>query len=66
MRLNIERGLVHSRRVIKRYGGLEPDPKKATAAHSIYSFCIAHMFEDWVELPRELEPSAVELNLEVA
>lgn len=63
MIIDIERALVVSRRKLLTLGGLEPEAKKADAAHVVYSFVLAHMFQEKVKAPREIWGAFNELGL---
>lgn len=62
MIINIEAALLASRRRIIALGGLEPEAKKADAAHVVYSFCLAHMFQERVKAPEEIWTALEELE----
>lgn len=63
MLVDIEKALVVSRRGLLKRGHLEPRQEFATAADSVYSFCIAHIFSRYVEAPKSLIPALTELGL---
>jgi len=63
MKINIEQGLIVSRRHIVKIGKLEADSSKAHPAHSVYSFCMAHFYNDQIQVPKELESDVIALGL---
>ncbi len=54
MIINIEGAFIISRRRIISLGGLEPEARKADPAHVVYSFCMAHIFQEKVKAPKAI------------
>lgn len=61
MVIDVEQGLLISRRALVKLGSFG----KSEAADAVYSFCLYHMFNSAVEVPKELIPALTQLGVDI-